>query len=150
MHKTVSVSVVRLPHYAGDKLPEYKTPQAAAVDLIASVTNDVVLQPGKRALIPTGLAMALPGGYEAQIRPRSGLAIKHGISLVNTPATIDSDYRGEVGIILINHGEEPFTVTRGLRIAQMIVAPCMRVEWNEVASLDETARGKGGFGSTGL
>ncbi len=150
MHQTVAVSVVRLPHYAGDTLPDYKTPQAAAVDLIASVTNDVILQPGKRLLVPTGLAMALPEGYEAQIRPRSGLALKNGISLVNTPATIDADYRGELQVILINHGEEPFTITRGMRIAQMVVAPCVRVKWDETSSLDETARGAKGFGSTGV
>ena len=144
------VSIVKLPHGAEFPLPEYATIHSAGVDLIAAVDADVVLAPGQRTLIPTGIAIALPDGFEAQVRPRSGLALKNGISLVNTPGTIDADYRGEIKVILINHGQEPFTISRGSRIAQMVIAPVIQVKWNQVESLDETARGAGGFGSTGL
>ncbi len=144
----VSVSIRRLPHADGLPAPAYQTAQAAGADLTAAVDAEVVLAPGERRLIPTGIAIGLPDGYEAQIRPRSGLALKNGVSLVNTPGTIDADYRGEIGVILINHGQEPFTVRRGDRIAQMIVAPVVQAEFRE-AELTETARGAGGFGSTG-
>jgi len=125
------------------------TEHSAGMDLYADIAEDITLLPGSRSLVPTGLSIALPDGFEAQIRPRSGLALKHGISLVNSPGTIDSDYRGEIGVILINHGAEPFMVRRGERIAQMIVAPFNRVVWDEQRELAETARGEGGFGHTG-
>lgn len=147
---SVSVAVTRLPHGADLDLPSYETEDAAGMDLRAAVTEDVAIAPGERALVPTGLAIALPSGYEAQIRPRSGLALKQGISLVNSPGTIDADYRGEIGVIVINHGVEPLIVTRGLRIAQMVIAPVIQARWNEVSDLSETARGTGGFGSTGV
>ena len=146
---SVSVSVTRLPHGADLELPGYETADAAGMDLRAAVEADLEIAPGARALVPTGLAIALPPGYEAQVRPRSGLALRNGISLVNSPGTIDADYRGEVGVIVINHGEETFTVTRGMRIAQMVVAPVSRAVWQEVDALPETVRGAGGFGSTG-
>ncbi|MEC7537761.1 MAG: dUTP diphosphatase [Pseudomonadota bacterium] len=146
----VKVDVVQLPHAADLPLPEYATVQSAEVDLLAAVTEDVVLAPGARTLIPTGLAIALPDGYEAQVRPRSGLALKNGITLLNTPGTIDADYRGEIGIILTNLGQEDFTVERGMRIAQMLIAPVTRLTWNAVSSLDKSERGSGGFGSTGV
>lgn len=146
---SVSVSVTRLPHGADLQLPAYETADAAGMDLHAAVDGDVVVAPGARTLIPTGLAIALPSGYEAQIRPRSGLALKNGISLVNSPGTIDADYRGEVGVIVINHGDQDFTVSRGMRIAQMVVAPVIQAAWDEVDELPETTRGAGGFGSTG-
>ncbi|MBT5569972.1 MAG: dUTP diphosphatase [Alphaproteobacteria bacterium] len=146
---SVLVSVTRLPHGANFELPSYETADAAGMDLHAAVDADVVIAPGARTLIPTGLAIALPSGYEAQIRPRSGLALKNGISLVNSPGTIDADYRGEVGVIVINHGDQDFIVTRGMRIAQMVVAPVIQAVWDEVDTLPETARGTGGFGSTG-
>ena len=149
MSKTVDVAVTRLPHGADLDLPSYETEDAAGMDLRAAVTDDVVLEPGERALIPTGLAIALPSGYEAQVRPRSGLALRNGISLVNTPGTIDADYRGEVGVIVINHGAEAFTVDRGMRIAQMVTAPVTQASWLETDTLSDTARGAGGFGSTG-
>jgi dUTP pyrophosphatase len=148
--KNITVKLQQLLHGKDLPLPEYATSQAAGVDLVAAVDSDVVLKPLQRALVPTGIAIALPPGYEAQIRPRSGLALKNGISLVNTPGTIDADYRGEIKVILINFGEETFTVTRGARIAQMVVAPVTQVEWLQTESLDETARSSGGFGSTGL
>ncbi len=130
-------------------LPCYMTSHSAGMDLHADLAEDLVLQPGERTLIPTGIAIALPDGYEAQIRPRSGLALKHGISLVNSPGTIDADYRGEIAVIVINHGNEPFPVRRGERIAQMVVARFSRVEWRETAELENTLRGGGGFGHTG-
>lgn len=145
----VRVDVMRLPHAADLPLPEYATPDSAAVDLLAAVAEDVVIAPGERTLIPTGLAIALPSGYEAQVRPRSGLALKNGLTLLNSPGTIDADYRGEIGIIIANLGQEPFTVERGMRIAQMLVAPVSRLAWNSVDSLSESERGTGGFGSTG-
>ncbi len=145
----VMVDVTRLPHGAGLELPAYESSFAAGMDLQAAVEREVVIAPGARALVPTGLAIALPPGFEAQVRPRSGLALKQGITVVNTPGTIDADYRGEVGVILINHGDAPFTVGRGMRIAQMIVAPVTQAVWNEVDNLSESVRGTGGFGSTG-
>ncbi len=145
----VRVLVKRLPHGADLKLPAYETARAAGVDLLAAVEADIVLAPGGRALIPTGLAIALPEGYEAQVRPRSGLAARAGVTILNAPGTIDADYRGEVKVILVNLGAEPFTVTRGMRVAQMVVAPVARLAWRETDALDETARGEGGFGSTG-
>ncbi|MDX1401903.1 MAG: dUTP diphosphatase [Kiloniellales bacterium] len=146
----ITVSVRRLPHGADLVLPEYATAQSAGLDLLAAVDVPVTLAPGARQLIPTGIAIALPAGSEAQVRPRSGLALKHGITCLNSPGTIDADYRGEVGVILINHGEEAFTVTRGMRIAQMVIATLTRARWREVNNLEESARGAGGFGSTGL
>ena len=145
----VAVDVTRLSHGAGLELPAYESVFAAGMDLLAAVTGEVVIAPGERALVPTGLAIALPQGFEAQVRPRSGLALKQGIPVVNTPGTIDADYRGEVGVILINHGDAPFTVDRGMRIAQMVVAPVTQAVWNEVDTLAESDRGTGGFGSTG-
>jgi dUTP pyrophosphatase len=137
-------------HYSGKHaLPQFKTTQSAGMDLRANIDAPVVLQPGDRALIPTGIKMALPDGYEAQIRPRSGLAYKHGITVLNSPGTIDADYRGDVGVLLINHGREAFTVEDGMRVAQMVVAQYSQFEWESVEDLDETARGAGGFGSTG-
>jgi len=148
---TVSIGVKRLPHAEGLALPHYATDQSAGMDLRAAVPEDVpeTLAPGERALVPTGLQIALPAGYEAQVRPRSGLALRHGVTVLNSPGTIDSDYRGEVGVILVNHGQEAFTVERGERIAQMVVSRHARVEWMEQTSLDNTERGAGGFGSTG-
>ena len=137
-------------HYSGKHaLPQFETTQSAGMDLRANIDAPVVLQPGDRALIPTGIKMALPDGYEAQIRPRSGLAYKHGITVLNSPGTIDADYRGDVGVLLINHGQESFTVEDGMRVAQMVVAQYSQFEWESVEDLDETARGAGGFGSTG-
>ena len=130
-------------------LPQFETAQSAGMDLRANIDAPIVLQPGDRALIPTGIAMALPDGYEAQIRPRSGLAYKHGVTVLNSPGTIDADYRGDVGVLLINHGKEPFTVEDGMRVAQMVVAKYSQFEWNEVEDLSSTDRGAGGFGSTG-
>lgn len=150
MSNTVTVALTQLPHSAGLTLPNYATAHAAGMDLEAAVEAPVTLQPGERQLIPTGLAIALPEGYEAQIRPRSGLAFKNGVTVLNSPGTIDADYRGEVKVILANLGNAPFTVERGMRIAQMVVAAYSRVGWNIVEQLDETARGAGGFGSTGI
>jgi dUTP pyrophosphatase len=149
MSNTVTISITRLPHAAELALPAYATEQSAGMDLLAAVKENTTLAPGARMLVPTGLAMALPDGYEAQIRPRSGLALKHGITLVNTPGTIDADYRGEVGVIIINHGTEPFTIERGMRIAQMVIAPYTRAAFSEVIELPTSQRGAGGFGSTG-
>ncbi|WP_193172457.1 dUTP diphosphatase [Nisaea nitritireducens] len=146
---TIDVRVRRLSHGADLPLPEYQTQDSAGMDLMAAISEDVVLAPGERTLIPTGLSIALPPGFEAQVRPRSGLALRNGVTQLNTPGTIDADYRGEIGVILINHGQQPFTVTRGMRIAQMLVAPVIQARWQEVEELDETARGSGGFGSTG-
>jgi len=145
----VAVEVKQLPHGEGLPLPHYATEHAAGVDLPAAIDEGVVLAPGAYAMVPTGLAIALPVGFEAQVRPRSGLAAKNGVTVLNSPGTIDADYRGEIKVVLINHGEEPFTVERGMRIAQMVVAPVTSVNWLAVESLDETARGEGGFGSTG-
>ena len=141
------VQVKRLPHGEGLELPRYATAGAAGMDVLSA--EEVTLQPGARHAVATGLSVAIPPGYEIQVRPRSGLALKHGISVPNTPGTIDSDYRGELKVILINHGAEPFDVHRGDRIAQLVLAPVTQAVWNEVAELDDTARGAGGFGSTG-
>jgi dUTP pyrophosphatase len=143
----VAVRVKRLPHGEGLDLPRYATAGAAGMDVLAA--EDVTLEPGARHAVATGLAVAIPPGYEIQVRPRSGLALKHGIGVPNTPGTIDSDYRGELKVILINHGAEPFAIHRGDRIAQLVLAPVTLAEWAEVAELDETSRGAGGFGSTG-
>jgi len=150
MSKSIPVSIKRLPHGADLPLPAYETAHAAGLDLPAAVEVDLVLQPGAKALVPTGLAIALPEDYEAQVRPRSGLAAKHAVTVLNSPGTIDADYRGEIKVILINHGPAPFTITRGMRIAQMVVAPVVRAQWIDCEDLPETARGEGGFGSTGL
>jgi dUTP pyrophosphatase len=145
------VRVMRLPHGADLPLPAYQSAQAAGLDLAAAIAADrpVVIAPGGRAMIPTGLAVALPAGMEAQVRPRSGLAGGHGVTVLNAPGTIDADYRGEIQVILINHGNEPFSVHRGLRIAQLVIAPVTRAQLHEVDNLDDTVRGAGGFGSTG-
>ncbi len=147
----LDVSITVLPHAAGLDLPVYKTDLSAGMDLHAAVPQDapIILAPMRRALVPTGLAVALPPGTEGQVRPRSGLAAKHGVTVLNSPGTIDADYRGEVQVILINLSNEPFTVRRGERIAQLVVARHERVAWQVVASLDDTERGAGGFGSTG-
>ncbi len=147
----VRVRLLRLPHGEGLEPPSYASDGAAGLDLRAAVPADapLVLAPGARALAPTGFAIALPADHEAQVRPRSGLALKSGVTCLNSPGTIDCDYRGEVGVILVNHGAEPFTIRRGDRIAQLVVAPVSRAVWDEVETLDETARGVGGFGSTG-
>jgi len=144
-----TIRVARLPHGEGLPLPSYATAGAAGMDLLAAVEAPVTILPGGRALIPTGLAIALPPGHELQVRPRSGLALRHGIVLPNSPGTIDEDYRGEVQVIVLNAGTEPFTVERGMRIAQAVLSPVLRAVWDEVASLDDTDRGQGGFGSTG-
>jgi dUTP pyrophosphatase len=143
------VEVKRLAHNADLPLPAYETAESAGMDLRAAVQESVTLAPGARALVPTGLAIALPPGLEAQVRPRSGLALKHGVTCLNSPGTIDSDYRGEVAVILINHGQEAFTIHRGDRIAQMVIVPVLQARWLEVDVLSETDRGEGGFGSTG-
>lgn len=143
------IAVVRLPHAADLPLPAYATPGAAGMDLLAAVAAPVTIAPGGRALIPTGLRIALPAGHELQVRPRSGLALKHGIVLPNSPGTIDEDYRGEVQVIVLNAGTEAFVVERGMRIAQAVLAPVARASWQEVEDLPPTARGAGGFGSTG-
>jgi dUTP pyrophosphatase len=145
----VSIPLVLLPHAHDLALPAYATEHAAGMDLLAAVSKDVVIGPGERALIPAGISIALPEGYEAQVRPRSGLALKNGVTVLNAPGTIDADYRGEVGVILINHGRDPFLVTRGSRIAQLIIAPYTRAAWSKVDTLEESTRGAGGFGSTG-
>ncbi len=145
----VKVRLLALENAVGLQLPTYATEKSAGMDLSAALEEALELGAGERALIPTGLSIALPEGYEAQIRPRSGLAIKHGITVLNTPGTIDADYRGEIKVILINHGKEPFTIERGMRIAQMVVEKYEKVRWNKVATLDDTERGEGGFGSTG-
>lgn len=145
----VKVSVQRLEHGKDLPLPEIQTELSAGVDLPAAVDAPVVLAPGERRIIPTGLAIALPAGFEAQIRPRSGLAIKNGITVLNSPGTIDADYRGEIGAIVINHSDQPFTIERGMRIAQMVVAPVVGIEWDEMETLPGSDRGGGGFGSTG-
>ena len=144
---TVPIRIARLPHGEGLPLPSYATPGAAGLDVVAA--EDIELAPGQRHAVPTGFRIAIPDGYEVQVRPRSGLAIKHGISVPNTPGTIDSDYRGEVKVLLVNLGAEPFAVRRGERIAQLVPAAVTRASFDEVADLDETERGGGGFGSTG-
>jgi len=145
----VSVQITRLPHGADMPLPSYETAGSAGMDIRAAVTEPLRVAPGARALVPSGFKMALPDGYEAQVRPRSGLALKKGITLPNSPGTIDADYRGEVGVILMNLGDEDFVIARGDRIAQLVIAPVTTGIWAEVETLDETVRGAGGFGSTG-
>jgi dUTP pyrophosphatase len=151
MNATITIDVRQLPHGEGLALPTYQTAHAAGLDLLAAVPDHapLVLAPGRHALIPTGLTIALPAGYEAQVRPRSGLAAKHGVTVLNAPGTVDADYRGEIGVLLINHGELPFTIRRGERIAQMVVAQVVRAELVAATTLPETGRGSGGFGSTG-
>lgn len=149
MSAPLKVAIVREPGCDDLALPGYETEHAAGMDLRAAVTEPVILGPGERDLIPSGVRIALPDGYEAQVRPRSGLAIKHGISLLNSPGTIDADYRGEIRVIMANLGQDPFTINRGDRIAQLIIAPVTRVAWEETESLNDTARGAGGFGHTG-
>jgi dUTP diphosphatase len=147
----IRVDICQLPHAEGLPLPAYQSARAAGLDLLAAVPehSPLVLAPGKHALVPTGLAIALPDGFEAQVRPRSGLAAKHGLTVLNSPGTIDADYRGEIQVILINHGAEPFTVRRGERIAQMVIAPVVQARLVPATTLSETERGSGGFGSTG-
>jgi dUTP pyrophosphatase len=151
MNAAVKVDIRQLPHAEGLALPAYQSPQAAGLDLLAAVAGDapVILLPGQRALVPTGLTIALPPGYEAQVRPRSGLAAKHGVTVLNAPGTIDADYRGEIGVLMINHGDVPFQLHRGERIAQMVIASVVRAELVPAATLSATERGSGGFGSTG-
>lgn len=146
---TVPVQIKRLPGSEDIPLPKYMTEHSVGLDLPAAVKNDTILLPGETVLIPTGLAVAIPLGYEGQVRPRSGLANKYGISVLNTPGTIDSDYRGEIGVILVNHGQEEFQIKRGDRIAQLIISPVVQAELTEVKELPDTVRSEGGFGSTG-
>lgn len=150
MSEPISVAIVRRSDCGDIPLPSYETPAAAGMDLRAAIAEPVELAPGARALIPAGIYIALPPGFEAQVRPRSGLAVRHGISMANAPGTIDADYRGEVQVILINLGQEPFTVRRGDRIAQLVIAPVARAEWRLEDALDDTDRGHGGFGHTGV
>ncbi|CCD88079.1 Deoxyuridine 5'-triphosphate nucleotidohydrolase (dUTPase) (dUTP pyrophosphatase) [Bradyrhizobium sp. ORS 285] len=151
MTQAIAVDIQILPHGEGLPLPAYQTAHAAGMDLLAAVPDDapVVLAPGRHAMVPTGLSLALPDGFEAQVRPRSGLAARHGVTVLNSPGTIDADYRGEVCVLLINHGQEPFLIKRGERIAQMVIAAVARAELSIVTTLSKTARGSGGFGSTG-
>ena len=150
MSERVVLKVRRLPHGRDMALPAYASAGSAGLDLLAAIEGDTELGPGERCRVPCGICLALPDGYEAQVRPRSGLALKHGLTLLNSPGTIDSDYRGEIGVVLINHGHVPFTLERGMRIAQLVVAPVIRAELAEVDVLPESTRGAGGFGSTGL
>jgi dUTP pyrophosphatase len=147
---TVEIAVTRLPHNTDIPLPTYETEQSAGMDLAAAIDGPITLAPGERDMIPTGLALALPAGCEAQVRPRSGLAAKNGVTVLNTPGTIDADYRGEVKVILINLGKEDFVIERGMRIAQMVIAPVTQGKFTEVDVLSDTGRGTGGFGSTGI
>ena len=151
MNQPIPVNIHQLPHAAGLPLPAYQTAHAAGLDLLAAVPDSapLMLAPGKHAMVPTGFAIALPEGFEAQVHPRSGLAAKHGVTVLNSPGTIDADYRGEIQVILINHGAEPFTIRRGERIAQMVIAPVVQATLVPVTSLSSTDRGSGGFGSTG-
>lgn len=146
----VAVALKTLPHADGLPLPAYATERSAGADLMAAIADPLILAPGERMLVPTGVAIAMPEGYEAQVRPRSGLAWKNGVTVLNSPGTIDADYRGEIKVALINLGREPFEITRGMRIAQIIVAPVSRAAWRVAASLETSARGEGGFGSTGV
>ncbi len=149
MQPRVRVKILRAPHAAGLPLPAYQTDGSTAADVVAAVENTLTLKPGERALVPTGFHYELPPGYEIQVRPRSGLAANHGVGVVNGPGTLDSDYRGELKVILINHGQQPVDIKRGERIAQIVVAPVTRAAFEEAAELGKTARGSGGFGSTG-
>jgi dUTP pyrophosphatase len=148
---TVRIEICQLPHARGLPLPAYQSVEAAGLDLVAAVAENapLILAPGKHAMVPTGLTIALPSGYEAQVRPRSGLAAKHGVTVLNSPGTIDADYRGEISVLLINHGAEPFAIRRGERVAQMVIARVIRAELVPTPSLSTTDRGSGGFGSTG-
>jgi dUTP pyrophosphatase len=148
--ETVEIEVVRLAHAHDLALPDYATAAAAGADLLAAIDQDIELAPLERKIVPTGISIALPVGFEAQVRPRSGLAAKNGVTVVNAPGTVDADYRGEIGVILINLSKEPFRISRGMRIAQLVVARHARAVWREVSELDRTARGAGGFGSTGV
>lgn len=150
MNKPVLLQITREPGCEDIPLPGYATPHAAGMDLRAALNEPLTLPPGQRALVPTGIRIALQPGYEAQVRPRSGLAIRHGLTMLNSPGTIDADYRGEIRVIVANLGQEPFTICRGDRIAQLIVAPVASVEWQLVDQLDQTTRGDGGFGHTGV
>ena len=152
MSNAVKVDIRQLPHGEGLALPAYQSAHAAGLDLLAAVPADspLILVPGQRALVPTGLTIALPPGYEAQVRPRSGLASRHGVTVLNAPGTVDADYRGEIGVLLVNHGDAPFAIHRGERIAQMVIAAVVRAELIPAVSLSATERGGGGFGSTGL
>ena len=151
MSTSIKIDIRQLPHGEGLALPAYQSAHAAGLDLLAAVPEaaPMILAPGKHALVPTGLTIALPPGYEAQVRPRSGLAAKHGVTVLNAPGTVDADYRGEIGVLLINHGDMPFPIRRGERIAQMVIASVVRAEFSPVAALSATDRGDGGFGSTG-
>ena len=151
MSGAIKVDILQLPHGEGLALPAYQSTDAAGLDLLAAVPEEapLLLAPGKHAMVPTGLAIALPSGFEAQVRPRSGLALKHGVTVLNSPGTIDADYRGEISVILVNHGEAPFAIRRGERIAQMVIAPVVQAKLVPVANLSTTDRGSGGFGSTG-
>jgi dUTP pyrophosphatase len=148
--ETVEIEVVRLAHAHDLALPDYATAAAAGADLLAAIDQDIELAPLERKIVPTGISIALPVGFEAQVRPRSGLAAKNGVTVANAPGTVDADYRGEIGVILINLSKEPFRISRGMRIAQLVVARHARAVWREVSELDRTARGAGGFGSTGV
>lgn len=148
--ETVEIEVVRLAHAHDIALPDYATAAAAGADLLAAIDQDIELAPLERKIVPTGISIALPVGFEAQVRPRSGLAAKNGVTVANAPGTVDADYRGEIGVILINLSKEPFRISRGMRIAQLVVARHARAVWREVSELDRTARGAGGFGSTGV
>ncbi len=148
--ETIEVEIVRLPHARDLRLPDYATAAAAGADLLAAIDRDIELGPLERRIVPTGISIALPVGFEAQVRPRSGLAAKNGVTVANAPGTIDADYRGEVGVILVNLSRETFRISRGMRIAQLVVARHARAVWREVSALEETARGAGGFGSTGV
>ena len=148
--ETVEIEVVRLAHARDLALPDYATAASAGADLLAAIDQDIELAPLERKIVPTGISIALPAGFEAQVRPRSGLAAKNGITVANAPGTVDADYRGEIGVILTNLSKEPFRITRGMRIAQLVVARHARAVWREVSELDRTARGAGGFGSTGV
>jgi len=148
--ETIEIEVVRLAHAHDLALPDYATAAAAGADLLAAIDQDIELGPLERKIVPTGISIALPVGFEAQVRPRSGLAAKNGVTVANAPGTVDADYRGEIGVILINLSKEPFRISRGMRIAQLVVARHARAVWREVSELDRTARGAGGFGSTGV
>jgi dUTP pyrophosphatase len=149
---SITLPILCLPHHKDLPLPQMQTEGAAGADLLAAIQDDVqiILKKGDRALVPTGLVLQLPNGFEGQVRPRSGLALKYGVTVLNAPGTIDADYRGEIKVLLVNFGDETFVVTRGLRIAQLVVAPVVRITWQQVTELDETLRGAGGFGSTGI
>ncbi len=148
--ESIEIEVVRLAHARDLELPAYASAAAAGADLVAAIDHDIELGPLERRIVPTGISIALPVGFEAQVRPRSGLVAKHGVTVANAPGTIDADYRGEIGVILINLGREPFRISRGMRIAQLVVARHARAVWREASELDRTARGAGGFGSTGV